>query len=133
MLCFVCDLHFLQIAITAALGFDSYLVMRHGAGPFISIPANSDGSSGTSEDVNAFSAKINKLSTEDVDSDQRLGCYFCSDVVAPVDVISDIYPCLEEDCFALFSSDVLIDSIFDAINLALCSQFPTVHWTSNVQ
>ncbi|XP_020105546.1 ubiquitin-like modifier-activating enzyme atg7 [Ananas comosus] len=78
-----------KIAITAALGFDSYLVMRHGAGPLISIPANADGSSGTSEDVNAFSAKINKLSTEDVDGDQRLGCYFCSDVVAPVDSISN--------------------------------------------
>ncbi|OAY82731.1 Ubiquitin-like modifier-activating enzyme atg7 [Ananas comosus] len=77
------------IAITAALGFDSYLVMRHGAGPLISIPANADGSSGTSEDVNAFSSKINKLSTEDVDGDQRLGCYFCSDVVAPVDSISN--------------------------------------------
>ncbi|XP_075636943.1 ubiquitin-like modifier-activating enzyme atg7 [Castanea sativa] len=47
-----------QITITAALGFDSFLVMRHGAGPFSSN-----------------------------DERQRLGCYFCSDVVAPIDVI----------------------------------------------
>ncbi|XP_023907999.1 ubiquitin-like modifier-activating enzyme atg7 isoform X2 [Quercus suber] len=45
-----------KITITAALGFDSFLVMRHGAGPFSSN-----------------------------DERQRLGCYFCSDVVAPID------------------------------------------------
>ncbi|EPS57291.1 hypothetical protein M569_17528, partial [Genlisea aurea] len=46
-----------KIAITAALGFDSFLVMRHGAAP-----AENDGT-----------------------SRRRLGCYFCYDVVAPVD------------------------------------------------
>lgn len=45
-----------KITITAALGFDSFLVMRHGAGPFSSN-----------------------------DERKRLGCYFCSDVVAPID------------------------------------------------
>ncbi|XP_030971081.1 ubiquitin-like modifier-activating enzyme atg7 isoform X2 [Quercus lobata] len=45
-----------KITITAALGFDSFLVMRHGAGPFSSN-----------------------------DERQRLGCYFCNDVVAPID------------------------------------------------
>ncbi|XP_047311019.1 ubiquitin-like modifier-activating enzyme atg7 [Impatiens glandulifera] len=45
-----------KITVTAALGFDSYLVMRHGAGPQINIS-----------------------------NEQRLGCYFCSDVVAPID------------------------------------------------
>ena len=39
----------------AALGFDTYLVMRHGA------PGGPEGS-------------------------QRLGCYYCNDVVAPADV-----------------------------------------------
>lgn len=43
-----------KIVINAALGFDGYLVMRHGAAP--------RGQEG------------------------RLGCYYCNDVVAPMDV-----------------------------------------------
>lgn len=65
----------MQIAITAALGYDSYLVMRHGAGPGI----NCEG-----YDV---IAATDKLSTNDARGRQRLGCYFCNDVVAPVDVM----------------------------------------------
>jgi ubiquitin-like modifier-activating enzyme ATG7 len=42
-----------KIVMNAALGFDSYLVMRHGGPP---------------------------------GSDKRLGCYYCNDVVAPMDV-----------------------------------------------
>lgn len=45
----------------AALGFDSYLVMRHGARTAYSF--------------------VNGTST-------RLGCYYCNDVVAPADVSS---------------------------------------------
>lgn len=48
-----------KIVINAALGFDSYLVMRHG-----------------------------NVQKEDFDA-QRLGCYYCSDVVAPEDSLSD--------------------------------------------
>merc|ERR1719262_344991 len=44
-----------KLAINAALGFDSYLVLRHGVG-------GSRASGG-----------------------ERLGCYFCNDVVAPLD------------------------------------------------
>lgn len=64
-----------QIAITAALGYDSYLVMRHGAGP---------GTNCGSPDV---VAAADTQSAEDVLGRQRLGCYFCNDVVAPVDVM----------------------------------------------
>ncbi|CAM0875658.1 unnamed protein product [Alopecurus aequalis] len=55
-----------KIAITAALGYDSYLAMRHGAGP------------GT-----------NSQGAEDVIGHPRLGCYFCNDVIAPVDSVSN--------------------------------------------
>lgn len=65
----------LQIAITAALGYDSYLAMRHGAGP------------GTNSEGSDMVAAMNKLSAEDVLGRQRLGCYFCNDVIAPVDVM----------------------------------------------
>jgi ubiquitin-like modifier-activating enzyme ATG7 len=42
-----------KIVMNAALGFDSYLVMRHGGPP---------------------------------GREKRLGCYYCNDVVAPMDV-----------------------------------------------
>lgn len=44
-----------KIVINAALGFDSYLVMRHGS----------------------------------LETENRLGCYYCNDVVAPSDSLSD--------------------------------------------
>ena len=75
VICYIMPPIILQIAITAALGYDSYLAMRHGAGPGI----NSEGSD--------MVAAMNKLSAEDVLGRRRLGCYFCNDVIAPVDVM----------------------------------------------
>jgi len=66
-----------KIAITAALGYDSYLAMRHGAGP-----------GGSSEGSDVLPA-MTKLPAEDVIGRQRLGCYFCNDVIAPVDSVSN--------------------------------------------
>ena len=54
-----------KIVINAALGFESYLVMRYGA---------------------------YDMKTESVKKD-RLGCYFCNDVVAPVNVSSSSSAC----------------------------------------
>ena len=45
-----------KLVMTAALGFDSFVVMRHGV-------------------------------REVIDRDQRLGCYYCNDVVAPANVL----------------------------------------------
>ncbi|OWM63484.1 hypothetical protein CDL15_Pgr026244 [Punica granatum] len=56
-----------KITITAALGFDSFLVMRHGAGPF------------------SLSINMSNLSLSENKGKHRLGCYFCNDVVAPID------------------------------------------------
>lgn len=53
-----------KIVINAALGFDSYLVMRHGA-----------------KSIEDDSLPTNHGS--------RLGCYFCNDIVAPVDSLKD--------------------------------------------
>lgn len=60
-----------KIVINAALGFDTYLVMRHGAGP-----ALEGGERGVKQE-----------GAGDVEK-ARLGCYFCNDVVAPSDVSS---------------------------------------------
>ncbi|GFZ07103.1 ThiF family protein [Actinidia rufa] len=68
-----------KITITAALGFDSFLVMRHGAGPLGTVnDSKADG-------VNNLSAEMGNFSLMDGDREHRLGCYFCNDVVAPVD------------------------------------------------
>jgi ubiquitin-like modifier-activating enzyme ATG7 len=64
---------------TAALGFESFLVMRHGAGPFSS-----------AGDLSAETANSSSSDScgKDANGKHRLGCYFCNDVVAPTDVIS---------------------------------------------
>lgn len=53
-----------KLVINAALGFDSYLVMRHGSTPLPTV-----------QDKIAWHG--------------RLGCYFCNDVVAPADSLTD--------------------------------------------
>jgi len=86
-----------KVAITAALGFDTFLVMRHGAGVSSSIDTNAPaqicekklGQDGPSEfEDMAISALDYK--------EQRLGCYFCSDVVAPVDSTRNLT--LDQQC-----------------------------------
>lgn len=64
----------LQLALNAALGFDTYLVMRHG------IFCEDE----TSPDFSADSIP-----------GRHLGCYFCNDVTAPGNVSSDIQFILE--------------------------------------
>ncbi|XP_043808495.1 ubiquitin-like modifier-activating enzyme atg7 isoform X2 [Manihot esculenta] len=69
-----------KITITAALGFDSFLVMRHGPGPLNSTKTDDL----NAEPGNALSADIDGLALAD-NGGKRLGCYFCNDVVAPTD------------------------------------------------
>ncbi|KAL0033968.1 hypothetical protein WJX79_000179 [Trebouxia sp. C0005] len=61
-----------KLVINAALGFDSFLVMRHGGAP--------------SEATGSHEAAAKR----------RLGCYFCNDVVAPLD--STVDRTLEQQC-----------------------------------
>lgn len=71
----------MQITITAALGFDSFVVMRHGAGPLSKIQYSH------TEALRDLSAEMEHLTLTTRNGDERLGCYFCNDVVAPIDVI----------------------------------------------
>lgn len=57
----------IKITINAAMGFDSFLVMRHGSRWSILDKESRD-----------IRPTINQI--------PRLGCYFCSDVVAPSNV-----------------------------------------------
>ena len=59
-----------KLALNVALGFDSFVVMRHGAGVPAEAPPVCTSLGGSDEACSATT---------------RLGCYFCADVVAPVD------------------------------------------------
>ncbi|CDS00334.1 probable APG7-component of the autophagic system [Sporisorium scitamineum] len=64
-----------KLVINAALGFDSYLVMRHGAPPQSADQVvTRDANTGTGANKSWHG---------------RLGCYFCNDVVAPSDSLTD--------------------------------------------
>lgn len=72
-----------KLLINSALGFDSYLVMRHGQTPT---------SAGT-----------------------KLGCYFCSDVVAPGNSIAD--RSLDQQCTVTRPVDHKRSNLFPALKL----------------
>ena len=61
---------FMQIVINAALGFDTFLVLRHG------VKAESESEGGEA----ASSIPMGRI------KGSQLGCYFCNDVVAPGNV-----------------------------------------------
>lgn len=76
-----------KIVLNAALGFDSYLVMRHGC-----LSPTSNLQNGYNEIENDHENE-NQKKTEDQNEnnniDNRLGCYFCNDVFAPSDSLTD--------------------------------------------
>ncbi|CAI5965096.1 unnamed protein product [Closterium sp. NIES-64] len=87
-----------KVAINAALGFDSFLVMRHGA-PLLplldtSAPVASESAPAASESAPAASESA-PAASESAPS-KRLGCYFCNDVVAPLN--STAHRTLDQQC-----------------------------------
>lgn len=84
LLCAVHD----KLAITGALGFDGFLVMRHGGAPHSQDGGNAAQTSGE-RSADAFP-------TTGTLSVGRLGCYFCSDIVAPAN--STIDRTMDQQC-----------------------------------
>ncbi|VDN12697.1 unnamed protein product [Dibothriocephalus latus] len=72
-----------KIAITAALGFDSYLVMRHGLPPVPGTSPSQPSNQETSSKALSGDGRLRKL------AGSQLGCYFCNDVVGPSNSLRD--------------------------------------------
>ncbi|KAG2455180.1 hypothetical protein HYH02_000996 [Chlamydomonas schloesseri] len=76
-----------KLAITAAVGFDSFLVMRHGAPPG---EANAPAAGATAATAGGAAAGSSTAAAAGGGGGgRRLGCYFCNDVVAPANSTRD--------------------------------------------
>lgn len=84
-----------QLVVNAALGFDTFVVMRHGlkkppvtqsvsTGPDSS-PSCSSASSSPSTPAGGAASVLGSSLFSNIPG-HKLGCYFCNDVVAPGDV-----------------------------------------------
>jgi len=104
--------------------------MRHGAGPL------SHAHNLNAEIVNSSSVD---MPVNDANGKHRLGCYFCSDVVAPTDVISLRHCVIFElmhynRCSFLAALCVIFELMYyNEFIMAFCSRHPTALWTNNVQ
>lgn len=78
-----------KMTITAALGYDSYLVMRHGL-PLQVPQEEGDLRRRSPADVSASPCQVH------AHRGQRPGCYFCNDVVAPMN--STLDRALDQQC-----------------------------------
>ena len=77
-----------KLAITVALGFDSYLVMRHGVYP--------SSTNQTTSSAGTASASLDASVDGSVSAPPALGCYFCGDVVGPLN--STMNRSLDQQC-----------------------------------
>ena len=73
---------FNKIVINAAMGFDTFMCMRHGHSTAhdVNTPSVSSGPSSSGERT---------AEAAEEEQQRRLGCYFCNDVVAPQDSLTD--------------------------------------------
>lgn len=95
-----------KIVINAALGFDTYVVMRHGLElpPAPTLSTLEDSAEGTvivhpddeKDPMKAAASDPIESSTQHGEEAEELGCYFCSDVVAPADSLKSAT--LDQQC-----------------------------------
>lgn len=67
-----------KLCVNIALGFDTFLVMRHGLYPAEAAPS-----------LPVAAASLSPSAASSQSAVPRLSCYFCADVVAPTDSLSD--------------------------------------------
>ncbi|EGC31572.1 hypothetical protein DICPUDRAFT_156564 [Dictyostelium purpureum] len=91
-----------KLLINAALGFDSYLVIRHGI--------------------------RNALSQKESDDGCDLGCYFCNDVIAPTDTLKD--RTLDQMCtvtrpgLSMIASSIAVELLISTLHHPLGGRAP---------
>jgi len=108
---------FNKMCINAALGFDSYLVMRHGPSP-----SSFELNSGKTEK----SEKSEK--SEKNENAGRLGCYFCNDVTAPQDSLKE--RTLDQQCTvtrpgtSFIASSLAVELMVSLLHHPLCLLAP---------
>ena len=81
-----------KLAITTALGFESFVVLRHGAGvPLHKITEEEthDSDINTTIDTEKDGKETVKATEKKGGKNIRLGCYFCNDVIAPANSTRD--------------------------------------------
>jgi ubiquitin-like modifier-activating enzyme ATG7 len=117
-----------KIVMNAALGFDTYVVMRHGVK--LSPPSHDVDKLREDEDSparNEFSQSRQPSSALSQSSDE-LGCYFCNDVVAPADSLKDLT--LDQQCtvtrpgVAAIASALLVELLVSTLQHPLGARAP---------
>ena len=108
-----------KIVVNAALGFDTYVVMRHGVRPS---PTQ------TQDFATTSAAESGPKQTS------SLGCYFCNDVVAPTDSMKDLT--LDQQCtvtrpgIAAIASALLVELLVSVLQHPLGAAAPASLSTS---
>jgi ubiquitin-like modifier-activating enzyme ATG7 len=106
-----------KIVLNAALGFDTFVVMRHGLKP----TGDSEGTDDTSHSEHSRSNASHPAEVE-------LGCYFCNDVVAPADSLSNAT--LDQQCTvtrpgaAPLASSLLVELLVSILQHPLKARAP---------
>ena len=101
-----------KIVVNAALGFDTYVVMRHGVRPQVE-PMSKSQIQDSFIHSSPPGEKLGPMQTGD------LGCYFCNDVVAPVDSMKDLT--LDQQCtvtrpgIAAIASALLVELLISVL------------------
>lgn len=82
-----------KLLINAALGFDSWIVMRHGCGPDAQVGASAHEASDAQavraqKSADSEAGEASTSAAPEPAAATRLGCYFCNDVVAPANSLA---------------------------------------------
>ena len=114
-----------KIVLNAALGFDTFVVMRHGArssASSTSAPSEQSGGNVSS------GSETTTSTTSPSSSGVELGCYFCNDVVAPADSLSNAT--LDQQCtvtrpgIAPLASSLLVELLVSILQHPLKARAP---------
>ena len=119
-----------KLLINVALGFDSYLVMRHGLTYTNTNTTTTTPTSSTSsnEEINTHTQKPQQ---------QPLGCYFCSDIVAAMNSLKD--RTLDQQCtvtrpgLSFIAAGVAVEMMVSLLQSPLhWSTHPAINHSSNI-